>query len=419
MSEIGLSFIFYSFIGWMVESVFRSVVEKGRLVNSGFLFGPFIPVYGFGGLIFEGLGSFVSGIPLYEQIALFTVFATVLEYITSVLLEKIFDMKLWDYSSFPIHETRHINFPLNINGRVCLLFSFFWAVLILFQIVYLHPFVSSVIEVIPVNLRYVLIYIFLVYLGIDLYFSARLYYRFSRFLLSVRQLQVGRMTEELQSRLRILSSTRNMNMFLRPLRVFPFLRDQLSSAWQKIPFGSPVPYLKEIRVLIAEKLPLLRSKTRTENLKEFYNMANPVIDNPEYQKLKKIKHHDKDIYTHNLSVAWISFLLAKRFGLRIGDVVRGALLHDFFFYDWRTFRDKDYILPHGFSHPVISYKNAVKVFGRLTPVEKDIIVKHMWPLTVVPPRYRESLLVTMVDKAVASREAFKAVMPKRKETKQK
>ncbi|RKX87620.1 MAG: hypothetical protein DRP59_12960, partial [Spirochaetes bacterium] len=285
MSEIGLSFIFYSFIGWMVESVFRSVVEKGRLVNSGFLFGPFIPVYGFGGLIFEGLGGFVSGIPLYEQIVLFTVFATVLEYITSVLLERIFDMKLWDYSSFPIHETRHINFPLNINGRVCLLFSFFWAVLILFQIVYLHPFVGSVIEVIPVNLRYVLIYIFLVYLGIDLYFSARLYYRFSRFLLSVRQLQVGRMTEELQSRLRILSSTRNMNMFLRPLRVFPFLRDQLSSAWQKIPFGSPVPYLKEIRALIAEKLPLLRSKTRTENLKEFYKIANPVIDNPEYQKL--------------------------------------------------------------------------------------------------------------------------------------
>lgn len=417
MSKFGLFFIFYSFIGWMVESVFRSVVEKGRPVNSGFLSGPFIPVYGFGGLIFAGLGDIVSGVPLYEQVIVFTVFATILEYITSVALERIFKMKLWDYSNFPIHETRRINLPLNIKGRVCLLFSFFWAVLILFQIVYLHLFINRVIEEIPVNLRYVLIYVFLVYLGVDLYFSARLYYRFSKFLLSVRQLQVGNLTQELQSRLHILSSTRNMNMFLRPLRAFPYLRDQLSTAWQKIPFGSPVPYLKDIRAVIADKLPLLRSKARTDNLKEFYEIANPVIHNPAYQKLKGIKHHDKDIYTHNLNVAWISFLLAKRLGLRIEEVVKGALLHDFFFYDWRTYRDRDYLLPHGFSHPTISYKNAVKVYGKLTPREKDIIIKHMWPLTVIPPRFRESFLVTMVDKAVASREAFKAVVPKRKETK--
>ena len=255
---------------------------------------------------------------------------------------------------------------------------------------------------------------FVVYLGVDLYFSARLYRRFYRFLSSVRQLQVGKLTGELQSRLHLLSSPRTMRTFLRPLRAFPYLRAQLSTAWRKIPFSSPVPYLKDIRDIIAEKLPVLRSKAKTENLKEFYKIANPVITNPEYQKLKDIKHHDKDIYTHNLSVAWISFLLAKRFNLRIEDVVRGALLHDFFFYDWRTFRDKDYFLPHGFSHPKISYKNALKIFGKLTPREKDIILKHMWPLTVIPPRYRESLLVSMVDKTIASKEAVKAVLPKRK-----
>jgi len=414
MIEYALYFIVYSFFGWFVESVFRSVVEKGKLVNSGFLAGPFIPVYGFGSLIFIAVGNAVSSFPFAGQLLLFTLFATILEYITSVLLEKIFKLKLWDYNNYPIGDTYHIRFPLNINGRICLLFSLFWALLISFQIFYLQPFFTGVISHIPFHYRYLILFFFLVYVSVDLYFTTRLYYRFSRFLGSIKQMQFDRITNELHSRLRIIASTRAMHTFLRPLKAFPYLREQLSTAWKKIPLGTEMPFLQDIRTIIADKLPLLKSKKRTKNLNEFFSLGNSILNNPEYQKLKGIKHHDKDIYTHNVSVAWISFLIAKKFHLHVDEVVRGALLHDFFFYDWHTFRDRDYFLPHGFSHPRISYKNAVRIFGRLTPREKDIIVKHMWPLTVIPPLYRESFLVSMVDKTIASKEALKAVFPKNK-----
>ena len=417
MERAALYFIVYSFIGWIVESLFRSVVEKGRPVNSGFLFGPFIPVYGFGALVFVVMGEIVSPLPFAVQLVLFTLSATVLEYATSVLLEKLFGMKLWDYSNFPINDSYHINLPLNINGRVCLLFSLFWAGLIAFQILILHPLVAELVTTIPSRIRYSVVFVFFVYLGIDLNVSARLYYNFSKFLTSVKQMQAGKITGELKSRLHLLSSVKVMNTFFRPLRAFPHLRDQLSKAWEKIPRGTHLPYLRDVKDLIREKLPVLNMKKKTENLKDFFALANPVLTHPEYQKLKNIKHHDKDIYTHNVSVAWISYILARRLHLRVEEVVRGALLHDFFFYDWRKYRDRDYILPHGFSHPTISYKNAVKIFGKLTPREKDIILKHMWPLTVIPPRFRESFLVSMVDKTIASREALRAVIPLKKDKK--
>ncbi len=161
------------------------------------------------------------------------------------------------------------------------------------------------------------------------------------------------------------------------------------------------------------KRSVLHLERKTDVLKKFYTLASAVIHHPDYQRLKKIRHHNKSIYRHNVRVAWFSFLIAGRLHLHVAEVVRGALLHDFFFYDWRTYRNTDYLLPHGFTHPAVSYKNAVETFGELTPREKDIIVKHMWPLTIVPPRYVESLLVSLVDKALAGRETCKKILSRK------
>jgi len=143
---------------------------------------------------------------------------------------------------------------------------------------------------------------------------------------------------------------------------------------------------------------------------EFKNICKDIVDHPEYQKLKDFKHHDKDIYTHNLKVAWMSYLTGKKFHLHVQEMVQRALLHDFFFYDWRVKGAKDEFLPHGFTHPFVSRKNAEKVFGHMTPIEKDIIVKHMWPLTIIPPRYPESFLVSFIDKLVAGKEVARDVL---------
>jgi len=127
--------------------------------------------------------------------------------------------------------------------------------------------------------------------------------------------------------------------------------------------------------------------------REFMSIAAPVLENPVVASLSRYKHHGgKTRLDHVKEVAWLSFLLGKRFSLDYRAMVRGALLHDLFFYDWLHEGPR----LHGFRHHNIALENAKKITA-LSPKEKDIIKKHMWPLTIVPPRYTESLIVCMVD----------------------
>ena len=78
------------------------------------------------------------------------------------------------------------------------------------------------------------------------------------------------------------------------------------------------------------------------------------------------------------------------------------MLHDLFFYDWRTTKFDEGT--HAYMHPRIAVKNAEKI-TELSDLEKDIILKHMWGATIAPPKYKESYIVTMVDKYWAVKEA--------------
>ena len=133
---------------------------------------------------------------------------------------------------------------------------------------------------------------------------------------------------------------------------------------------------------------------------EFISMAAPLLENPMVSRLSMYTHHrGKNRLTHVKEVAWLSFLLGKKFSLNTSAIVRGSLLHDLFYYDW--LREGPRL--HGFRHPDISLKNARKV-TELTPVEVDIIKKHMWPLTIIPPRYPESFIVCIVDTYCSTRD---------------
>ncbi len=399
-----LIFIIYSFIGWIVESGYRTVLEKGRFVNSGSLFGPFVPIYGFGATAILLIELFIGSFAFPVQIFIFSVVATGIEYLTSYILEKKFSMRFWDYSSY----------PLNINGRVCLLYSGFWAVLSAVQIIYVQPLVGHFVKNIPVRLQLIIPIVFLIYVSLDIFYSNRLYLRFTSFLLNLKGLRVKKISGEIRARLQNVHPLNEMRSFLRPLKVFPYLREEFSESMLHFPGLSKIPYLKELRKIIQNKIEALSFENNNADMTEFKIICKDIIDHPEYQKLKDIKHHDKDIYTHNLKVAWISYLTAKRLKLHVNEMVRGALLHDFFFYDWHVKGAKDEFFPHGFTHPFVSRKNAEKVFGHLTPIEKDIIMKHMWPLTVIPPRYPESFLVSLIDKLIASKEVAKDVQHGRK-----
>ena len=159
--------ILYSFSGWVLESIYKSFLEK-QPVNSGFLKGPFCPIYGFGALIMLfALNSLKGNIILLFTVSF--VVLTIWEYIAGIILEKVFKTKYWDYT----------NNRFNINGRVCLLNSFFWGVLGVVFINYVHPFVENYIQMIPTNiLLYVNIVVYIL-IGIDLIITAVTTIKFS------------------------------------------------------------------------------------------------------------------------------------------------------------------------------------------------------------------------------------------------
>ena len=118
------------------------------------------------------------------------------------------------------------------------------------------------------------------------------------------------------------------------------------------------------------------------------------------------QHGTTTVMRHCVNVAAVSLLLARALRLRVDKqaLVRGALLHDYFLYDWHDPSRKGEGL-HGFTHPKTALKNAREDFD-LSPVEENIIVRHMFPLTPHPPAYREAWLVCAADKYCALQETF-------------
>ena len=117
------------------------------------------------------------------------------------------------------------------------------------------------------------------------------------------------------------------------------------------------------------------------------------------QTRQDIQHGNMSVRQHEINVARYSLLISEKLGITCNRraLVRGALLHDFFRYDWHDREHSNLLRLHGLYHPGIALKNAEQEF-ELSDVEKEIIRKHMWPLTVVPPLCREAWIVSAADK---------------------
>ena len=153
-----LLFLFFigSLIGWVIELFFRRFCSpNGRTtkkwVNPGFLVGPYLPLYGSGLCVLYMLASinlsFLDEHPIIEKIVLFVFMAiamTVIEYITGLIFIKGMNVKLWDYTDR----------WGNIQGIICPLFSFFWAVLGAIYYLLIHPHVLSALDWLSRNLAF-------------------------------------------------------------------------------------------------------------------------------------------------------------------------------------------------------------------------------------------------------------------------
>jgi len=141
---------------------------------------------------------------------------------------------------------------------------------------------------------------------------------------------------------------------------------------------------------------------------EFETIVGDILTHSEFQKLKNIGHHGNGLYEHSVAVGYYSYRVAKVLGMDYKSVARGATLHDFFTESWQGQKKNSKGIKrikemHGFSHPKTALINAEKYFD-IDERQADMIVKHMFPLTPIPPMHMGGWIVTAVDKCVATRE---------------
>jgi len=162
LSKYFVFFIIYSFIGWIYETIYCTIHEK-TWNNRGFLYGPCIPLYGIGATVAQIL---FKDLPFkaFQEASYLTIFlvcaigSLFLEYITSYFLEKKFHARWWDYSDL----------PLNINGRVCLIFTACFGLAGILVTQFIIPPIASLISLIPQIIIELFALIFMFILGMDM-----------------------------------------------------------------------------------------------------------------------------------------------------------------------------------------------------------------------------------------------------------
>ncbi len=141
----------------------------------------------------------------------------------------------------------------------------------------------------------------------------------------------------------------------------------------------------------------------------FKSYLEEVIKKKKYLKMHRyVQHGNTSCLLHSIAVSYYSYRLCKFLKLKVHEreLIRGALLHDYFLYDWHAkYKPSKKVGLHGVIHPKIALYNAKKDFN-INYLEQDIISRHMFPLTFTPPKYKESLIVCLVDKACSIYETF-------------
>ena len=148
-------FYFYCFFGWCFESTYVSLKQK-KLVNRGFMRGPFLPLYGTGAIM-----MLVVSMPFQNNVFLTylagVVGATILEYITGVTMEALFKVRYWDYS----------NQPFNFQGQICLGSSIAWGFLTILMTRVVHKPIETFVLSIPMNVLTIVTSIITIYIVAD------------------------------------------------------------------------------------------------------------------------------------------------------------------------------------------------------------------------------------------------------------
>ncbi len=206
ISLLFITFIIYSFFGYIIEVTAMSLEEKKLTLSRGFLIGPIIPVFGVGAIAIILFLSRYSD----EVLTLFilsTVICMVIEYFTSYLMEKIFNMRWWDYSDK----------KYNINGRITLDFCLYFGIGGTVMLKYFHPLLSKLLLSIEPKVISIIGTILLILFIIDFVVSTDIIFRFKK---NVHKLIKKDSTFRIKKEVRRVLKERSL-LTIRLIKAFP------------------------------------------------------------------------------------------------------------------------------------------------------------------------------------------------------
>lgn len=240
--------VVYSMIGWVYECVLETFRQK-KLVNRGFLNGPYCPIYGFGSLLdVLVLGWIENPVCLFLVSAILT---STLEYITSIVMEKAFDVRWWDYNDFKFTikgKTIDVG-KFNINGRVCLVGALAFGTLSILLVKFIHPFIMIMTDKLTYPMFHYICFGLLILIAIDSLFTILSFSSFNDKL------------SDLSSNLQQIRNGLSSKM-------------QSTAAYEKInsAYGRFAKSLNEQQIRLLKSFPNLKSiryKNLTEEIKKF------------------------------------------------------------------------------------------------------------------------------------------------------
>lgn len=136
----------------------------------------------------------------------------------------------------------------------------------------------------------------------------------------------------------------------------------------------------------------------------FCSEVDDLMNNETIQQMKKYPHH-KTISTHfhSVYVAYSCHKIAKKLGIDSRELTRAAMMHDLYLYDWHTEKHEEL---HAWYHPKMAVVNAEKFVEPLSEKQKDMMLSHMWPLHLAPPKSLDGFILTFCDKHCANMDIF-------------
>ena len=145
---------------------------------------------------------------------------------------------------------------------------------------------------------------------------------------------------------------------------------------------------------------------------EYLEGVQDILEHPVFRSMDHYyQHGTTTCKEHCIRVSYLSYRICRKMGWNSCSAARAALLHDLFLYDWHTHAKLTGHHFHGFTHPRTALENAVMHFD-LTEQEQNMILRHMWPLTPIPPATLEGLAVCLADKICSSAEVIENIRKK-------